>query len=99
MDNLYSSERMAAAAAIELDQYLAAGDVPNTLVIFMSLYSGLASRDHTLAVSVKMDEDVLAGMALAGAGRITAGLVLRSVRTDDRSFFMPVKTGGRPIWR
>ncbi|MDR1086262.1 MAG: ATP-binding protein [Deltaproteobacteria bacterium] len=67
MENLYSSERMAAAAAAELDQYMAAGDVPNIVVIFMSLYSGLSSQDHREAVSVKMDEDVLTGMALEQA--------------------------------
>ncbi|MDR1086088.1 MAG: hypothetical protein LBP22_14820 [Deltaproteobacteria bacterium] len=67
MDNLYSSERMAEAAAVELDQYLAAGDVTDMLVVFMRLFSGLSCRGYKDAVSVKTDQDILTGTALEQA--------------------------------
>ncbi|MDR1083594.1 MAG: AAA family ATPase [Deltaproteobacteria bacterium] len=67
MDNLYSSERMAEAAAVELGHYLAAGDVHNMAVIFMRLFSGLSSSDRKEAFSVKIDQNVMTGMALEQA--------------------------------
>ncbi|MDR1086247.1 MAG: ATP-binding protein [Deltaproteobacteria bacterium] len=67
MDNLYADEELALEARLDLSGYLEKGDIPGLLVIFMRLYSGLSSRDHKDAVSVKMDEDVLTGMALEQA--------------------------------
>jgi hypothetical protein len=67
MDNLYADEELALDVRLDLGGYLEKGDIPNLLVVFMRLYSDLYSRDHRNAVTIKMDEDVLTGMALEQA--------------------------------
>jgi hypothetical protein len=67
MDNLYADEELALDDRLDLVGYLEKGDIPSLLVVFMRLYSGLSSRDHRDAVTIKMDEDVLTGMALEQA--------------------------------
>ncbi|MDR1085669.1 MAG: PD-(D/E)XK nuclease domain-containing protein [Deltaproteobacteria bacterium] len=69
MDNLYADEELAsdARARLDLGGYSEKGDIIGLLVIIMRLYSGLSFRDHRDAVTIKMDEDVLTGMALEQA--------------------------------
>ncbi|MDR1083966.1 MAG: hypothetical protein LBP22_03690 [Deltaproteobacteria bacterium] len=46
-------------ARLNLGGCLAAGDVPNMVVLFWRMYAGLTYRDHKEAIAVKMSADFM----------------------------------------
>jgi hypothetical protein len=63
LDNYFAAGTSAMEAMLNLGDCLAAGDVLKMIVLLWRMYTGLTYRDHKAAMAVKMNLDVLAGMA------------------------------------